>query len=453
MPKDKQTKIQIRQAGEGTTAADQAFISKLNREHLKATEAIIRKMEEARALLPIPEPWNPLDTEDVDGIPTTDPKTGKFAMIERGSPEYEAYLQENAAAIRAHEEWEASPINAEFMDLRRELEALQRKYDADFTAYIDNLRQREAAPSIVTHFPTEYVAPTDIISNKIFSGEINLSRPENIRVNAPDARKPVYTTLTLDYEALEEDGAIRGSKQLDQYTRKVYDAIISIWKAGNTVFTVGMVYSVMTGSPEAKITPQHSRLIEESIRKLMKAVITIDATSESTMKNYGRMRASYTGNLLTVKGITIRIKGKLIDGAYQIYAAPILYEYANAKNEIARGDISMLNAPINKNPDNIILIGYLQRRVSMAEHNKNKETYRKIRYEAIYETIGISGSGDSIKTKKKRIRGYVKKILDYWKQQGFILNYSEYELNGRTAGIEIIPGGDQSRGAIPQGES
>ena len=96
-------------AQDTTTPQDMAFISRLNREHLQKTEDIIRRMDAARDLLIIPEPENPMDIVDADGVPITDPDTGMMKLAPKGSPEYLAYIEEHREAIRLHEEWEQSP--------------------------------------------------------------------------------------------------------------------------------------------------------------------------------------------------------------------------------------------------------------------------------------------------------------------------------------------------------
>lgn len=415
------------------TPADVAFIAQLNREHADRTADIVRRMDEARERA-APEPDNPLDMEGPDGIPTTDPKTGRMGMLRKGTAAYRAYLDKHADAIRIHEEWERAEINAEYVALRRELEQAQEDYSRRLIEYYDRIKN---APSIGAKPAPEYVAPTDLVSYRVFSGDIS-GVPENIRISGAGAKKQVITSVSVDFEAIEGDTAISGRKRLDRYTQSVYQAIIALWNAGNTYMTLGMIYNTMTGSTDSKVPQKQADMIQESIRSLMKSVISINASDEHNLKGYGAVKASYYGNLLLAEGVTVKIKGQRVEGAIQLRAAPILYQYAAAKRQIATGDIALLNAPINKNPDNIILIDYLRRRVDAMP---SPRTENKIRYAAVYDALGVSGNDTTAKKKKYRIRDYISKTLEYWKQRGYIRDYAEYAKEGRNyaEGVQITP--------------
>lgn len=418
------------------TPADVTFIAQLNREHMERTADIVRRMDEARERLIIPEPDNPLDMEGPDGIPTTDPKTGRMGMLRKGTAAYRAYLDEHADAIRIHDEWERAEINAEYVALRRELEQAQEDYSRRLIEYYDRIKN---APSISTKPAAEYVAPTDLVSYRVFSGDIS-GVPENIRISGAGAKKQAITSVSVNFEAIENDSAVSGTKRLDRYTQSVYQAIIALWNAGNTYMTLGMIYSTMTGGKDTKLNTKQADMITDSIRSLMRAAILINASDEHNLKGYGAVKASYYGNLITAKFATVQIKGKRVDGAIQIFSAPILYEYAAAKHQIATGDIALLDAPINKTPENIILIDYLRRRVDAMP---SPRTENKIRYAAVYDTLGVSGSDETAKKKKYRIRDYISKTLDYWKQRGYIRDYAEYTKEGRNfaEGVQITPAG------------
>lgn len=415
------------------TPADVAFIAQLNREHMERTADIVRRMDEARERA-VPEPENPLDMEGPDGIPTTDPKTGRMGMIRKGTAAYKAYLEEHAEAIAIHEAWESAEINAEYVGLRRELEQAQEEYSRSLIEYYERIKN---APSIGTKPAAQYIAPTDPVSHRIFSGDLS-GVPENIRISGTRAKKQVITSVSVDFEAIENDSTIAGSKRLDRYTQAVYQAIMALWNAGNTYMTIGMIYSAMTGGKDTKLNQKQADRIIDSIRTLMKALILISAPDEHTLRGYGAVKATYSGNLITAKFVTVKIKGKRVEGAIQIFSAPIMYEYAAAKQQIATGDIALLDAPINKTPENIILIDYLRRRVDMLP---DARTDNRIRYAAVYETLGISGSDATTKNRKYRVRDYITKTLTYWKERGYIRDFTEYRKEGKAyaEGIQITP--------------
>lgn len=419
---------------------DREFLNRLFAEHNRKTAAIVEKLAEARAALLIPEPDDPLAELGDDGLPITDPDTGKMVIAPVGSPEYEAFLQEHAEAIDLHKQWEEAAINAPFVNLRRELAQANQDMQRKMDEYLDRIKN---AKSISPKSAKQYVAPTDLVSARVFSGELS-TIPENIRISGAGAKKPVITSVSVDFEAIEGDDAISGRKRLDRYTQAVYQAIIALWNAGNTYLTTGMIYSTMTGN-DGKVPQKQADMIAQSIQTLMKSVVSINSADEQRLKAYGAVKAAYYGNLITAKAATVTIKGKRVDSAIQIFSAPILYEYAAAKKQIATGNVALLNAPINKTPENIVLIDYLRRRVDMLKTSRpndpKKKAQNKIRYDAIYEALEITGNDATAKNRKYRVRGYVVKTLDFWKEQGYIQDYSEYCKDGKTyaEGIQITP--------------
>ena len=86
--------------------------------------------------------------------------------------------------------------------------------------------------------------------------------------------------------------------------------------------------------------------------------------------------------------------------------------------------VKLLNSPVNKNEETIALQGYLYRRIlSMKGSSKLSPT---IKYDTVYKQLEITASSDgALRKKKLKVRETVKKILDYWKKEGFILGYVE----------------------------
>ena len=147
----------------------------------------------------------------------------------------------------------------------------------------------------------------------------------------------------------------------------------------------------------------------------------IDATQEATVDKR-ISRARYDSNLLNAKRLTVSINGTTTE-AIQVLATPILYDYANQKNQIGRFDMKLLDSPLNKNEETIILEGYLRRRVDTIKKGSLAPT---ILYETIYKQLDITaGSQASYNNKTKKIRDNVKRLLDFWKKEGFIKGYVE----------------------------
>jgi len=119
----------------------------------------------------------------------------------------------------------------------------------------------------------------------------------------------------------------------------------------------------------------------------------------------------------------------------RILRPPVLYEYANKKNQIGRFDIKLLNSPINKTEEIITLQGYLYRRILSMKGSSLRKT---IVYDTVYNQIEVTAASDgALRKKKSKVRDQVKRILDYWKQENFIAGYVENKRGTRIYSVTI----------------
>lgn len=124
--------------------------------------------------------------------------------------------------------------------------------------------------------------------------------------------------------------------------------------------------------------------------------------------------------------------------AIKILDTPILFDYAQQKNQIGRFDVKLLDTPNNKNEETIILEGYLRRRIlAIKGSSKLSPT---ILYETVYKQIDLSNikSDSALRNKKQKIREMTKKILDFWKKEGFIKGHSENVSKGEKGRIVSV---------------
>ena len=220
---------------------------------------------------------------------------------------------------------------------------------------------------------------------------------------------------------------INGRRELTAFDREVHDAIITLFvEGGNVLITVNMIYQMMTGKKDAHCSPKQAQAISDSITKLMFSHAIIDASQEAKLR--GLDKAKYDSNLLNAKRLTVSANGQTVE-AIKMLDTPILYDYAERRNQIGRVEAKLLDSPVNKTEENIVLDGYLRRRIlGMKGSSKLSPT---IKYDTIYKQLEISaGSESSLRNKKMKIRNNVKKILDFYKEEGFIKGYVE---NSRKA--------------------
>ena len=297
----------------------------------------------------------------------------------------------------------------------------------------DNERELER---ILVNYPASYISPIDKVSNQVFLGDFQPGTGKSVNVQQKKLAKksPVYTLIAINFEELK-DVRINGRKELTPYDREVHDTITTLYiEGGNTYITVNMIYQMMTGKKDAHCSPKQAQAISDSITKLMYSHAVIDAREEA--KYHGLDKARYDSNIINAKRLTISANGQTVE-AIKVLDSPILYDYANRKNGIGRYDAKLLNSPVSKTEENIILEGYLRRRIDSIK--KNSDLSPTIKYETIYKQLDISaGSESSLRNKKMKVRNTVKKILDFYKQEQFIKGYVENSHKGEKNKIDSV---------------
>ncbi len=309
-------------------------------------------------------------------------------------------------------------------NLEKELPALLERFSK---SYDRNLQDPSAFKEIIdltvrTKYPGSFITPTDKESWHIFSGDYASGDQWRLDVGQRGGKKQITSFVTVDFEKLNGSVQIRGRKELVPYDRAVHDAIITLFvDGGNEYITPQMIYQVIAGNPKARLTAKQAEAISDSITKCMYSRVIIDGSEVAAA--YGFEKFKYDGSLIVGERVTATLNGTVLE-CLHLLRKPILYEYADKKNQIGRFDIKLLNSPINKTEETITLQDYLYRRIlSMKGSSSLSKT---IVYETVYNQIEIKAASDgALRKKKSKVRGQIKSILDFWKQEGFILGYVE----------------------------
>lgn len=308
--------------------------------------------------------------------------------------------------------------------LEKELPALLERFSKSYNKSLQDPNElREIIDqAIKTKYPENYIAPTDKVSNLAFAGELMSGQIQQLAMERRGSKKQITTLASIDFDNLNGTVQIRGRKELTAYDREVHDAIITLFvDGGNEYITPQMIYKVMTGNPEAKLNPKQAEAISDSITKCMYSRLIIDAGEEA--KAYGFDSFKYDGSLISGERVTATLNGNVLE-CLRILRPPVLYEYANKKNQIGRFAIKLLNSPINKTEEIITLQGYLYRRILSMKGSSNLS--KTIVYETVYNQINVTAASDgALRKKKSKVRGQIKDMLDYWKKENFISGYCE----------------------------
>lgn len=254
-----------------------------------------------------------------------------------------------------------------------------------------------------------------ITQNMLDAGEQLLELEKKGRI-----KQQIRTKVSFSYEGID----IQTRKEFTLFDQEVHDAVVTLYLAENQIISPAMVYRAMTGKTNSEyIHEAKLKEIEESIDKCMFSKLSIDASEEAAL--YGYKQAIYSGALLAAEKVSVKMGGHKVI-AYKIISEPLLYRYAKTCKQITTVDIKLLDTPITKTNDTIVLQGFLLRKIEQIKSDKKYN--RIILFSDIYNVLNVSKEQ---RVQVKRIRGYVKEILDYWVEGNYISNY-EIVMKGRS---------------------
>lgn len=289
-----------------------------------------------------------------------------------------------------------------------------------------------------TVYPKEFMTTTDKVSNKLFDGAIAPLVETTVANARRGSAKELNTVITINYDDLQEIQLLNRPKGLTAYDREVNDAILSLSVVGgNEFFTDQMIYRVMTGNPSAKLSKAQQEKITQSIALLRGTIVKL-SVSEEEAKAYDVEAINYEGNLLMIERVEVKLKGQTAN-AFRLRRAPILYEYAEGKNQIARVPMEIVNTDIVKTTDIIELQGYLLRRIMAM---KGSTMSRTILYSTIFDKLNIGenlANKGQVYKKRSKINDSIVRILEEWKEKAFIVDYKLNKKGTSTVSVTITP--------------
>jgi hypothetical protein len=249
--------------------------------------------------------------------------------------------------------------------------------------------------------------PTDKM-NAVTYGRSAEDYEKTLKINVAKSGsdKAINVTYAVNFEAL--DASV--SRSLSHFDKQVCIALAAHYAAGNNVVSLSQIYTAMgnTGRPSQKQIAK----IGESVDKLAKTEITIDNTEEAIAYK-GRKKVVDKEMIIACKRRDAYINGHLTVGAIFLYDLPAPIRFAQDRRQIITLDPKVLQSPMNKTEENLILQDYLIRRIS------RKGDPRRILISTLLSKLGVQGT----KQKKWRTLEKVKALLEYYKEIGFIADF------------------------------
>ena len=305
--------------------------------------------------------------------------------------------------------------------------------------------------------PETHFSPKDKVSNLTWANRVPLGIDAGVRTIKKT--EDFGCIVRLDYEKIINSSDVVTGAELSPFDRCVYDAVSTIYATGNKFFTTVELLRVITQNPKAKLTEKKREQIRSSLFHIARFWMTITTDDSEKLdvwyklsyhkplnyerKIYKNLQATYTGRLLnfsvigyrTSEGNFLEKKDELAE-VWKILDTPLLYKYAKAKGQVSAVPIKYLDTSkktdkeiaLNRGDHTDELTSFLSREIdTMKKTAKRKQPYsRIILLERIYKIAGIDEiqqNSNNIKIKKKTTRDKLTKILDRFKENGFIKKY------------------------------
>lgn len=393
------------------------------------------------------------------------------AFKETGSIEYSADVLLGLQYCACHEtggtRWDISeeenksPRNVEITVLKQRYgssgTAVKFHYYANYDYFEEEGAASDAPPALPERRGT---SPRDLPTPEQRAKPSEKSEPFYINNTklADEIRKGVPAGKRLSCEVFK--GTITEyeiSSQLSYFDCNVADAIYTLYKNNHRWFTSGQVLRVLSGDKKQTITKQKKKEIIDSIERLRAAVIEIDCTAEMRIR---AADAAAEGEERVIQGpflLAEEIGGDKYRFDRTASALPMpLYQYGELTKQMIRFPDRLLavydgSKKISDTMETISIKRFLIRRLEVIRHpgasrkagdsGLKRSGMRLISFQEsgeIFSKIGVSPAAYQSKPvsvwnqKRRNIQQTVTRILDYYRQIGYITGYREM-----PTGIEL----------------
>lgn len=335
--------------------------------------------------------------------------------LDRKGPEYEDERNDLESHIFSllREHWEE--IRIELVELLEELK------DSEDTELLDIFRrglefhQHPPEPFFRADHPTrasriEY--PLDKVNSQIWSLlEEDTNGQLTLKAEKFGSSKPLNIYYAIDFDALAEIEGVTISRRLTAYDKRAYIAISAIYNAGNKVMTLTQIYYAMgyTGKPGKSDLEK----INIAVTKMTGARIYVNNEQEAGRYRYAKF--VYDGSLLPLERGSAVVNGQLVDAVLHLFREPPVISFAKQRRQITTIDVKLLQSPISKTDQNLVLDDYLIERIA---RGKKRQKWQRILFKTIYEKTGAKTA-----KQKQRVVGKVSRYLDHYQKCGMITGY------------------------------
>ena len=261
--------------------------------------------------------------------------------------------------------------------------------------------------------------PIDKVDNNIWnllstnsSGQLGLNfNMANSRDQKKGKLVPLYYSINFSEIT---DASI--TKQLTPFDKRVYIATAALYNYGNIVFSYSQIYAAMGNKNKPSKTD--IKKIDESISKMAAARLSLNNQEEINAK-YKYKLWKYDSSLLPLERIRSVINGTPVENAIHLFREPPLVSFAKERKQITTFDIQVLDTPISKTNQNIMIEDYLLETIASIRHKRHN---KKICLTTIYEETNITTT-----KQKERALDKIIQVLKHYQKCGLINDYVDMD--------------------------
>lgn len=264
--------------------------------------------------------------------------------------------------------------------------------------------------------------------------------------------------VSVVLKAVDDDKVVL-SENLTHYDLLVYSSICSFIESGignseneisenKRYFTPKIVYQCMNPNSRKDLTDESPEIVEikKSIDKMRHIKTKINYTGfiknrkgkKDNIDDEILATATVEDWFLNAAKVTVNINGEQAEG-YKLNTVPAMFwKSKQTVKQLVTYDRNLLQLEgtrdHSKTNENALLKHEILTHLQALKSGKSKLS-KKIKYDTLFERCGIEPTN---RLQHQRKRDFIKKYLDYLKEQGEIKDYKEYKEGTRLVGIEFI---------------
>ena len=317
--------------------------------------------------------------------------------------------------------------------------------------YLDELvSEREhilpmESESFHTYRPRRCIKLMSFVSRKIFDGM------------PPCDNKRVYNSVNIEKKGLASDYApilslnTNDGQPLTRAHGEIYDAICTLWEAGNKVVTDGMIARTIwprtSYHGSETFSPTELKIIRQLMDELRNAYISIDATEE--LRKYKKIGQDdywkISDYAIPSSIIYTSINGGVYHRSYRLLRTPVLFAYSSVLAQVFSGPITILEQNDKATKRVARTLKSAQVRTFLLEriHHFGSNSYKKkenyILFDRVYDAYQVRDCSSQDVEKKDRAaaRKAALDALANFRRDGLITDYKLIKKGGKYISISI----------------